>query len=268
MIRTPAVAGRFYPGDVDSLMDEVEGYIRRNVAKSHALGVVAPHAGFMYSGGVAGAVYSRVEIPDTVILLGPNHTGDGPRVSLMSEGSWSMPFGSVAIDTELAHEILRVSPMIRHDTSAHIYEHCLETQIPFMQYFRRDFKIVPICLMRVGYEVCEEVSREIVRAITALKRSSVLIVASSDMTHYESHKSASKKDRVAIDLILQRDPKGLYTTVQNEDITMCGVIPATVMLLACNEMGAKQCELVKYMTSGEVSGDLDSVVGYAGIIVK
>lgn len=247
-------------------MDEVEGHVQKNVSKCHALGVVSPHAGFMYSGDVAGAVFSLIEIPDTVILIGPNHTGNGTRISLMSEGSWSMPFGSVEIDTELAREIC--SPIIQHDNGAHIYEHSLETQIPFMQYFRRDFKIVPICLMHVSYEMCEEISREIVDAIVRLKRRPVLIVASSDMTHYESHQSASRKDHDAIDCILKRDAKGLYTIVQKHDISMCGVNPVTVMLLSCNQMGAKECELVKYMTSGEVSGDFDSVVGYAGVIIK
>ena len=266
MIRTPAVAGRFYQSDVESLIEEVESHVQKNAPKSRALGVVSPHAGFMYSGDVAGAVFSLIEIPDTVILIGPNHTGYGTRVSLMSEGSWAMPLGSVEIDADLAREIH--SPLIQHDNAAHVHEHSLETQIPFIQYFRKTFKIVPICLMQVNYEMCEEISRVIVDAITRLKRQSVLIVASSDMTHYESHQSAFKKDHEAIDCILKRDAKGLHTIVQKHHISMCGVNPVTVMLLCCNQMGAKECELVKYMTSGEVSGDFDSVVGYAGAIVK
>ena len=266
MIRTPAVAGSFYPGDSETLRNEVESHILKNAVKTRALGVVSPHAGFMYSGDVAGAVYSRIEIPDTVILLGPNHTGEGKTIALMSQGSWSLPTGTVQIDSELAAEIS--SSLVQIDAVAHINEHCLETQIPFIQYFRKDFKIVPICLMKASYETCEAVSNEIVGAIDRLERRSVVIVASSDMTHYEPHESASRKDRQVIDLILQRDARAVYMTVKKQNITMCGVIPVTVMLMCCNKMGSSQAELAKYMTSGEISGDYKRVVGYAGIIIK
>lgn len=268
MIRTPAVAGSFYPEDPKTLLEEVENHVQKIAAKTRALGILSPHAGFMYSGDVAGAVYSRIEIPDTVIFLGPNHTGQGQPISMMAQGSWSLPMGTVKIDSDLAGELLQASSIIQNDPSAHVNEHCLETQIPFIQYFRRDFKIVPICLMKTNYQTCEEVSREIVGAINRLERRSILIVASSDMTHYESHESASRKDRQVIDLILQRDARAVFTTVQKQNITMCGVIPATIMLMCCNKMGASQAELVKYMTSGETSGDYKRVVGYAGVIIK
>ena len=267
MVRQPAVAGKFYPGEPKALVNEVRRHLERDAAKVRASGVMTPHAGFMYSGDVAGSVYSRIEIPETVILLGPNHTGKGERVSLMAQGEWSMPQGNLEIDALMAQAILKNFPLARESAEAHRQEHSLETQLPFLQFFRQDFKLVPICLMRLSWEECDELAQALVQAIRSCGRQ-VLIVASSDMTHYESHASASEKDRHAIDRILQLDAQGLYQTVEKEGITMCGVHPASVMLTACCLMGATQAELAKYMTSGEVSGDMDQVVGYAGVIVR
>lgn len=266
MNRYPAVAGQFYPAEPEALTADIEKHVADVPEKVQAIGIISPHAGFMYSGDTAGAVYSRIEIPETVILIGPNHTGQGERVSVMTEGTWRMPLGDLSIDQELAESICAASPLIRADSRAHLHEHSIETQLPFLQYFRRDFKFVPICMMRVNFTECTAVSQAILSGVKKHERT-VLIVASSDMTHYESHQSASAKDKKAIAEILQRDAKGLYTTVEKNGITMCGVIPATVMLLCANQMGAHDSELVKYMTSGEVSGDMDHVVGYAGMIV-
>ncbi len=265
-VRQPAVAGRFYPAQRDALIREVETHIDRDGKKSQALGIVSPHAGFMYSGDVAGAVYSRIEIPDTVILIGPNHTGMGEAVAVMSEGVWSMPMGDIAIDQELADAICDETVIVKKDDSAHKFEHSLETQLPFLQYFKKDFQIVPICLRRVKISSCKELSEGIVRAVKRLDKP-VLLVASSDMTHYESHDEASVKDRMAINCVTNYDPVGLFETVQSENITMCGVNPVTVMLMCAETLGAKEAELVKYMTSGEVSGDMEKVVGYAGMII-
>lgn len=267
MTRLPAVAGQFYPAEPDDLSREIQRHILEKPAKSRVIGVVVPHAGFMYSGDAAGAVYSRIEIPDTVIILGPNHTGQGERISIMTHGTWTMPFGNLEIDSELAQAICEESFLIRPDVRAHLYEHSIETQIPFLQYFKKEFRIVPICLMRATYQECVQLAKSIVRAVSRLNRS-VLFVASSDMTHYEPHDLASQKDRKAIEQILKLDPKGLYETVEENNITMCGIIPVTVMLLCANQLGATRSELVKYMTSGEVSGDYDQVVGYAGMIVQ
>jgi AmmeMemoRadiSam system protein B len=266
MARTPAVAGRFYPENPQALLEEVQRHLEQKSPKVSALGVIAPHAGFQYSGDVAGTVYSRIEIPDTVILLGPNHTGMGERISIFSRGSWIMPFGDLEIDAKLAKAILNDFPMARESEEAHRLEHSLETQLPFLQYFRKQFNLVPICLMRLSFDECRMLAHAIVRAVRPYERP-VLIVASSDMTHYESHARASEKDRIAIDQILKMDPEGLFRTVEKEGITMCGVNPATVMLEACKELGATQAELARYMTSGEVSGDMGQVVGYAGVIV-
>ena len=267
MARPPAVAGRFYPADPQALLEEVQRHLENGAPKVNARGVIAPHAGFMYSGDVAGSVYSRIEIPDTVILLGPNHTGMGERMAISSNGSWAMPFGDLEIDSNLAKSILENLPIACENEDAHRLEHSLETQLPFLQYFRKQFKMVPICLMRLDFEECEMLAKAIVKAVRSCERS-VLIVASSDMTHYESHASASEKDHSAIDQILKMDPEGLFRTVEQGAITMCGVNPATVMLAACKELGATQAELARYMTSGEINGDMDQVVGYAGVIVR
>ena len=267
MKREPAVAGRFYPDDPKKLRDEVKSHIDMTAEKKSAIGVVSPHAGFKYSGDVAGSVYSRLDIPETVILLGPNHTGMGERISLMAKGTWAMPFGDLEIDGELAQTLLEASPRIFDSAPAHLSEHSLETQLPFLQYFREDFAVVPICLKRLSLEECRILSEAITSAVKKTGRK-VLIVASSDMSHYETHDSAKSKDRKAIDRILQLDAKGLHETVEKNSISMCGVNPATVMLMASKDMGAEHAELVNYMTSGETSGDFDRVVGYAGMVIR
>ncbi len=267
MARPPAVAGRFYPDDPVALLEEVQRHLNQETPKVSAKGVIAPHAGFMYSGDVAGTVYSRIEIPETVILLGPNHTGMGERIAISTHGSWIMPFGDLEIDASIAKAILKNLPIARDSEEAHRLEHSLETQLPFLQYFRKQFKFVPICLMRLSFVECQMLAKAIVQAVQSYDRP-VLIVASSDMTHYESHSCASEKDHRAIDQILKMDPEGLFRTVETEGITMCGVNPATVMLAACKELGATQAELARYMTSGEVSGDMGQVVGYAGVVVR
>lgn len=265
--RPPAVAGRFYPDDPQALRIEVQRHLKRDVPKVSVKGVMAPHAGFMYSGDVAGSVYSRIEIPDTVILIGPNHTGMGERISIMACGTWNMPLGDLEIDEPLARSILEILPLARESEDAHRLEHSLETQLPFLQVFRKEFKFVPICLKRLSLDECRMLAKALVQAIKAHHRP-VLIVASSDMSHFETHIRASEKDRKAIDQIIKMNPEGLYRTVEKEGITMCGVNSATVMLTACKELGATQAELAHYMTSGEISGDMDQVVGYAGVIVR
>lgn len=272
MIRQPIAAGRFYSSDAQLLTEEVKSHTKQNpcskpTAKIRAVGIVSPHAGFMYSGDVAGAVYSKIEIPDTIILIGPNHTGIGEKVAIMNEGTWSMPQGEVKIDRHLANQILDESLIAKNDVQAHSKEHSLETQLPFIQFYREEFKIIPICIQRLSLDECKEISAAIIKALKQSGRST-LIVASSDMTHYETHVSASKKDAHVINTILKLNAKELYNMVHNKNITMCGINPTTVMLMCVNEMGAKEAILAKYMTSGEVNGDMNHVVGYAGLIIK
>ncbi len=275
MLRQPAVAGHFYKGTKEALKRQVEEFIVSS-EKVRAFGVLSPHAGLMYSGAVAGAVYSSIELPDTFVLIGPNHTGLGAPVSIMCEGRWETPLGAVEIDAQLARSILSRSPRMREDSLAHLREHSLEVQLPFIQYLKKSFKIVPIQMLDTRLETCLEVGRAVGEAIaecgteghSALPNSRPpLIVASSDMSHYERADSAKQKDFEAIRNILDLDPEGLYATVKNHGITMCGYGPAVVMLAACKVLGASEAKLVKYANSGEVSGDYEQVVGYAGIIV-
>ena len=275
MIRQPAVAGQFYQGSPSALRGQVERFMEPEAKKVKALGIVSPHAGLVYSGSVAGAVYSRIELPGTFVLIGPNHTGLGAPVSLMANGSWETPLGAVRINEDLAAAVLSKSRRIHDDTMAHLQEHSLEVQLPFIQYLKKKFTIVPIQMMDTRLETCIEVGNAIASAIVECevrsaeyKAGGTLIVASSDMSHYVSVETAKKKDHAAIKRILDLDAQGLYYTVRNESISMCGYGPVVAMLTACKVLGATKADLVKYTNSGEVSGDYDQVVGYAGIVVS
>ena len=266
-IRTPAVAGKFYPENPFELEKKVASHLGNlSKKKRKAIGVVSPHAGFIYSGDVVGAVYSQIEVPETVILLGPNHTGLGENISVMTEGTWSMPMGNISIDEVLATQLCKETSLAKPNSVAHQFEHSLETQLPFLQYLRKNFLIVPICLKKVDYSICKKLSKGIVNALEQTEKSA-LIIASSDMTHFESHKIAGEKDKKAIVKIENRDAQGLDETLRQEQISMCGVNPVTVMLLCSEKMGAQKAELIEYKTSGEVNGDKSRVVGYAGVIV-
>jgi hypothetical protein len=273
MLRHPAVAGYFYHGSADALRKQVQELIIPDAKRVKAFGVLSPHAGLLYSGPVAGAVYSSVELPDTFVLIGPNHTGLGAPISLMARGQWETPLGTVNIDELLAAAILSRSSRIHEDTLAHLREHSIEVQLPFIQYFKKKFTIVPIQMLDVRLESCLEVGRAVAGAIIEGRgtkdegRRDVLIVASSDMSHYETAETASVKDHKAIHHILDLDPEGLYRTVRDSGISMCGFGPAVAMLSACRTLGATRAELIKYANSGEASGDYKQVVGYAGIVV-
>ena len=267
MKRKAAVAGQFYQGTDSRLAVQVEGYTDSGVPREDAVGIVVPHAGLIYSGGVAGAVYSAIRPPKTFVMLGPNHTGLGARVALMDEGEWEIPTGIVSIDRRLAGRIALDNPAVTRDAQAHFFEHSLEVQLPFIVHLSPEIKIVPIALLSSTVSECLELGERIADAIRAVDYP-VVILASSDMSHYLPDKVARAKDRLAIERVLDIDPAGLYETVQRERISMCGYLPVTVMLQAARALGAGSARLVKYATSGEVSGDYDSVVGYAGIIVR
>jgi len=267
MVRRPAVAGQFYPDDAGELKAEVLSYIKESPSRQKALAIICPHAGYMYSGGVAGQVFSRVEIPANVIIIGPNHRGMGAAQSIMASGTWDMPMGKIEINHVLASKIMTHSLRLEDDAEAHRYEHSLEVQVPFIQALRPDFKLVPIVLSISSFEECRELGTAIAHGIKDYGEQ-VLIVASTDMTHYESHQRAMQKDKMAIDKILEMNPEGLLKTVLGQGITMCGVVPTTVALIACLEQGARSAELVAYSTSGETSGDYNQVVGYAGLIIS
>lgn len=268
MTRMPAVADRFYPGNPEQLRSAMDILVPvvAEENKQSALAVVMPHAGYVYSGATAGATISRVRVPETVLIIGPNHHGRGHALALGTE-EWHMPMGTVPIDRQLATAILHTSSAIAEDQEAHRFEHSLEVQVPFLQQVQPRVKIVPLVVSLIHYDLCRVVAREMAVAIGSLRRP-VLIVASSDMSHYESRQQASRKDRMAIERILALDPEGLYSTVLGQDISMCGVVPATIALLAALELGATQAELVRYTDSGEASGDTSQVVGYAGLIIS
>lgn len=267
-MRQPAVADRFYPGSpqdlaqaVRDLMPEVAAADRRS-----ALAVAAPHAGYVYSGSLAAKTLARVVIPETVLLIGPNHRGQGGPVSLSSD-TWMMPFGPVLCEEKLCHDLLHRSPAFRIDEAAHRYEHSLEVQLPFLQKVQQHLRIVPLVVSHISYSLCEILAQTIAEAITA-HDGKVLIVASTDMNHYESRQKTEKKDRMALRCIELFKPDELYRTVQDEHITMCGVIPVVIAMLAAQAMGGGTAELVGYTDSGHISGDTRQVVGYAGVIIN
>ena len=267
MLREPAVAGQFYPDSPSQLRAMIESFVDKNAEKEDVVGLLAPHAGYIYSGAVAGAVISRVKFKDTFIILGPNHTGHGKPFSIMTEGSWKTPLGEVQIDSELAKKLVSISSYLKEDRLAHEFEHSIEVQVPFLQYFKPDVKIVPIILSLGNGDIYKQIGHDIVQALQELKREAV-IFASSDMSHYEPQGIAKKKDQQAIEAMLDLNPDELLKRVEEQDISMCGYAPAVVMLTAAKELGAGKAELVKYQTSGDISGDFNAVVGYAGIIVK
>lgn len=270
-IRPPAVAGQFYPADSRKLRFEVEAFTRpaegAQQAKIRALGCVAPHAGYVYSGGVAGAVYSRLELPTRYIILCPNHTGRGEPLAIMSKGAWRTPLGDVPIDEELASALKARFSLLAEDEAAHRFEHALEVQLPFLQVLHPQFSFVPITVGTGHYEVLNALGIAIASAIRE-SGEQILVIASSDMNHYESDSVTRAKDRRAIDQILGLDPQGLYDVVRAASISMCGYGPTVAMLTAALKLGAKKAELLRYATSGDVSGDRDRVVGYAGMAVS
>jgi hypothetical protein len=268
MLRSPAVAGQFYPGSKASLIKTLQALIPeiQPEKKKQALAVVSPHAGYVYSGGVAGETIGRVQVPEDVIILGPNHTGHGAQVALMDHGAWNMPMGDVPVNEELAALIVKSSEHIESDEAAHRFEHSLEVQVPFLQYLQQNLTIAPIVVSHISYATCAAVGQGLAEAITRFAKP-VLMVASTDMTHYESRRSASAKDSLALDRIKALDPEGLYNTVVGQRISMCGIMPTTVVLVAALALGAKKAELIRYTDSGETSGDTDQVVGYAGLVI-
>jgi AmmeMemoRadiSam system protein B len=265
-VRHPAVAGRFYPNNPDKLLREVRSYTPDANEKLRALGCVVPHAGYMYSGHVAGAVYARLELPRKFIILCPNHTGMGQPLAIMSEGLWVTPLGNVPVDSALAAALKEALPQLSEDTIAHRAEHALEVQLPFLQALVGDFSLVPITVGIGEVDVLQALGEAMAR-IVAGESEKPLIVASSDMNHYESDEITRAKDHKAIEKILQLDARGLFDTVRLENISMCGYGPAVAMLTAAKRLGAASAQVIKYATSGDVSGDRDLVVGYAGIAI-
>lgn len=271
MLRPAAVAGKFYPARAEALAAEIlrctGGPSLPAKDRQKAVGALCPHAGYMYSGAVAGSVYRQLRVPGSVILLGPNHTGLGPDFSVMAEGGWEIPTGVLPVDGSLAGALISESALFKEDVTAHSFEHSLEVQLPFIKFFNERASIVPVVIGRASLPELEDAGGAVARAIKEYGRE-VLIIASSDMSHYVPDATARKMDRLAIERMLALDPEGLYNTVTSHRISMCGFMPATVMLYAARALGAGGASLTSYATSGETSGDMASVVGYAGIVVR
>lgn len=269
MDRHPVVAGQFYPDDPRELHRQVNQYMPQNTEASTRPTILAmlPHAGYVYSGGVAGETVARARLHETVILLGPNHTGQGAPIGLWPDGAWLFPGGRLAVDQTLAGALLASCPHIVADHASHMREHSLEVQLPFLHAKHADTRIVPITIADPREEVLEEVGLTLARNIMASEKP-VSLVVSSDMSHYISATSAQKLDALAIAQIQALSPRGLYATVRRNRISMCGVLPMTVGLFAAGKLGARKASLVRYATSGDVNGEYDQVVGYAGILVQ
>jgi hypothetical protein len=276
-VRHPCQAGAFYEARPESLKRQIEKcFLSRlgpgklpEVAKAgprNVIGLVCPHAGYMFSGPVAAHSYYRLSAdgkPDVVFLFGPNHTGLGSGLAIMNEGFWRTPLGDVEIDSEAADQVVRESQIVDVDDSAHSFEHSIEVQLPFLQYlYGSEFKIVPICFLMQDLSSAREVG-ETVAKIAAQKNA--VIIASSDMTHYEPQESAEKKDRKALEAIEAMDEARFYSTVEAHRITTCGYGPIGALIRAAKISGAKEAKLLCYKTSGDVIGDYSSVVGYAAV---
>jgi MEMO1 family protein len=270
-VRYPAVAGQFYPARPEVLTRALDRYLAREgddeTCFSSAIGCVVPHAGYMYSGHVAGAVYRRLPVRTSYIILGPNHFRRGKPLATMRAGVWLTPLGPVPLDPALAHAVSRACPALAEDAEAHAIEHSLEVQVPFLQRCAPKLSILPIAVGVGDYETLEVLGHAVAEGVKQAPEPT-LIVASSDLNHYEPDHLTRVKDRKAIDRILDLDAAGLYETVMREQISMCGFGPVVAMLVAARDLGARRAELVKYATSADAGGPTDAVVGYAGIVVE
>jgi len=267
-VRIPAVAGQFYPASANSLRKQIKDFLPGKIPLRESIGCIMPHAGYVYSGKVAVNTAGRVVVKENVILLGPNHTGLGQPFSIMDKGSWQTPLGVSDINHDLAAAIMSRSDFLESDGLAHVREHSLEVELPILQYFRNDVNIVPIAFGADDFDALVDVGKAVAGAVKALKlEKKILLVASSDMTHYEPAAQARAKDMQALEAVAALDAKGLWQIVHKLGLTMCGYMPVIAMITAAKELGAVKGELVEYSNSGDVTGDDSSVVGYAGVIV-
>jgi AmmeMemoRadiSam system protein B len=276
-VRKPAVAGYFYESDGERLLQQLEWAVKHELGPkalqlpklgAEALGGVAPHAGYMYSGPVAAWIYSALAgfgRPDVFIVVGPNHYGIGAPVAVMKSGVWETPLGRVEIDSDLAERIMSHYKEVEDDPHAFSKEHSVEVQIPFIQYYFEDVKIVPIVMWRQTSSTARELGRAIAKAVKGYGKK-VYVIASSDFNHYEPHDVTMKKDDIAISKILQLDEAGLFEVASKFDISICGIGPIAALIIAAKELGYSNVTLLKHATSGDTSGYKDETVGYASVI--
>jgi MEMO1 family protein len=274
-VRKPIVAGTFYAGTPEELKEQIERCYKHELGPGavpqvndkgprEVVALVVPHAGYIYSGPVAAHAYRELAADggfDTAVILGPNHTGYGSPVSLWAEGVWETPLGEVEIDENLAHSLL--GGMIESNDTAHLYEHSIEVQLPWLQYLYGKLKIVPITMLAQDIETARQVGKAISNS-----SDNIIIIASTDFTHYEPHSVAIEKDESMIEAIINLDEEELYRRREALNCTMCGYGPVASAIVAAKEMGAKRANLLKYATSGDMTGDFSRVVGYGSIVIK
>jgi len=265
-VREPAVAGTFYPRRREAMDAELTRLLPPGPA-TEARAIVTPHAGWRYSGAVAGETYGAVAVPRLAVLLGPNHRGVGAPAALWGPGAWAYPGGRVPIARELGAALLAASDELRDDPYPHRREHSLEVQLPFLHRRQPALAIVPVLLGRTDPGFCRAIGQAIAQVVAGWPEP-VLLVDSTDLNHYESHAETERKDRLAIDAIRALDPDALWRAVQNHDISMCGLAPTLALLHAAPALGIQEARLVRHGTSGEASGHYDAVVGYAGLVLR
>ena len=280
-VRRPQVASQFYEGDAEALKAQISSCFLHPLGPQklpqtnflnhprNVVGLISPHAGYMYSGPVAAHAFYELAIdgkPDTLVLLGPNHTGYGSALSIMREGAWRTPLGDVEVDSVVADAILRETSLVDVDELAHRFEHSIEVQLPFLQFlYGNTFKIVPLCYQLDDYDSVREVGSALTEALVD---TNTVVIASSDMTHYQPAKVAEAKDQAALKAVVDMDAKRFYETIQTQHISACGFAPITSLLTYVNGVGAKEAKLLSYHNSGDITGDHSSVVGYAAVSFK
>jgi AmmeMemoRadiSam system protein B len=267
MVRLPAVAGLFYPSDAAELSAQISEFIapKNGPTSRNVKACLVPHAGLMYSGHVAGAVFSSIRIPKKVVILGVRHRPPGSPAAIVSDGVWRTPLGDAHIDHELAEKLRAACPLLTEDALAHSKEHSLEVEIPFLQVLAPDFRFVPIALGTAHFETLVRVG-EAIGGVLATENQNVLLVTSSDLNHYEDDATTRVKDGKAIKQLLNMDARGLYDVCRKEEISMCGLGPAVGMLTALQVLKGSTAELIRYATSADRGGDPSAVVGYAGMV--
>ena len=266
-MRLPAVAGQFYPADPLELTRLIRKFSAEDPAspKTRVRACLVPHAGYIYSGGVAGTVFARMILPKRILVLGVRHSPMGEDLAILSEGAWRTPLGDAPVDEQLAQRVKAACPGLREDGVAHSREHSLEVEIPFLQILDPGFSFVPVAVGTSRFEELQAVGMGLARVLRESKED-ILVVTSSDMNHYEPDEGTRIKDAKAIERMEAVDARGLFDVCRKEKISMCGLGPAVVMLTAMKELGVARGELVRYTTSGDVNGDRTAVVGYAGMI--
>ena len=267
MVRQPAVAGSFYPANPEELAAQIDSFLTTEYESRQVKGLIVPHAGYVYSGVVAGEVFAAADIPRQVILIGPNHHGAGADIAVSGADSWAMPLGDIPIATPLREQLVNDIPVLSMDDQAHRYEHSLEVMLPFLLRLQPDLQIVPIALGHLSLIDCLQLGTALAQVLNGWTED-VLLLASTDMNHFSSAEISKKLDFMAIDAMTAYDPQRLYQVVRENQISMCGVLPTVTVMQAAHDLGARECQLVRYTHSGEVNGDNSSVVGYAGLILE